>query len=188
MGTSESLPPAPRAIAGAGQARRPATEDEAQALASAVRLRILRLCLGEALTNKEIAGRLGRDPASVLHHVRRLVATGFLETLPPRRGNRGAKEMPYRSTGKSWSLHIADGDPARHHDAMLEAFLDELADAGGEITDATRLALRLRPERREELSRRIGELLEEFRAEPDDTGEWWSVFFAVHRDTRGTSG
>ena len=38
--------------------RRPATEREARALASSLRLRILRLCLDRPLTNKEIAARL----------------------------------------------------------------------------------------------------------------------------------
>ena len=55
--------------------RRPATDAEARALASGLRLRILRLTLDEALTNKEIAERVGRNPASVLHHVRTLVDT-----------------------------------------------------------------------------------------------------------------
>jgi len=47
------------------------------ALGSEVRLRILRLCLHDALTNKEIAERLGQDPATTLHHVRTLCASGF---------------------------------------------------------------------------------------------------------------
>src|SRR5439155_18198906 len=58
--------------------RRPATEAEARALASGIRLRILRLCLDRPLTNKEIAERLDANPATVLHHVRKLVDTGFL--------------------------------------------------------------------------------------------------------------
>jgi DNA-binding CsgD family transcriptional regulator len=170
-----------------GPARRPATEPEARALASAVRLRILRLCLGEALTNKEIAQRLGRDPASVLHHVRRLVDTGFLAPLPERRGTRGAKEIPYRATGKSWTVQVGDGGPARTQQAMLQAFLAELADAGGELVDSARLGLRLRPADRDELSRRLVEVLDEFRARPDDPdGQWWSFFYAIHRDHRGT--
>lgn len=172
-----------------GHRRRQATEDEARALASALRLRILRLCHGETLTNKEIAQRLGRDPASVLHHVRRLVDTGFLESLPARRGRRGALERPYRATGKSWTLQIGDGGESRRGmDAMLQAFLDELADAGGELADAARLSLRLRPEDREEFSRRISAVLDEFARRPDDLeGQWWSVFFGMHRDYRGTA-
>jgi DNA-binding MarR family transcriptional regulator len=189
--------------------RRPATEAEARVLASALRLRIIRLCLGQALTNKEIAQRLGRDPASVLHHVRRLVETGFLEALPLRSGSRGAKEIPYRSTGKSWTLRIEDAaEHQRTSEAMLRAFLDELADADGELVHTTRLGLRLRADDHAELHRRIIEVLEEFTSRtvyaPDDAtgtdtdtgdaddaeesqGEWWSVFFTMHKDRRGTS-
>lgn len=153
-------------------------------MASAVRVRILRLCLGEHLTNKEIAQRLGRDPASVLHHVRRLVDTGFLEALPPRRGLRGAREIPYRSTGKSWSVRVGK---ASENDAMLEAFLEELSEAGGELVDVARFGVRLRPEDRAELSRRISVVLDEFALRPHDPdGQWWSVFFAIHPDHRGT--
>jgi predicted ArsR family transcriptional regulator len=180
--------PLPDPVPGTGTARRPATEAEARALASAVRLRIIRLCHGEALTNKEIAGRLGRDPASVLHHVRRLVATGVLEALPPRRGTRGAREVPYRSTGKSWTLSIGEASAAQEMDAMLRAFLDELADAGGQLVDAARLALRLRPADREEFSNRISAVLDEYaNRPPDPDGQWWSVFFAMHPDHRGMS-
>lgn len=185
MAVTEPLPDPPPDTS---TARRPATEAEARALASALRLRIIRLCHGEVLTNKEIAGRLGRDPASVLHHVRRLVDTGFLEALPPRRGTRGARELPYRSTGKSWTLRIGDsGQAARELDAMLRAFLDELADSGGQLIDASRLSLRLRPGDREEFSRRISTVLDEFASKPPDPhGQWWSVFFAMHPDHRGT--
>lgn len=165
--------------------RRQATEAEARALGSALRLRILRLCLGEPLTNKEIADRLGRDPASVLHHVRRLADTGFLEALPVRRGTRGAREVPYQATGKSWTLSVGD-DAQAGTDAMLQAFLDELKDAGGDLVDTVRLGLRLRPEDREEFSRRIGQVFNEFAARPPDPeGEWWSVFYAMHSDRRG---
>lgn len=170
-----------------GQARRQATEAEARALASALRLRILRLCLDEELTNKEIAELLGRDPASVLHHVRRLVDTGFLDALPARRGARGAREVPYRATGKSWTLDVREADPdGRSNDAMLRAFLDELADADGELRHAARLTLRLRPEDREEFVQRIRDVLDEFQSKPKDPqGQWWSVFFAMHPDQRG---
>src|SRR5215475_15202282 len=106
--------------------RRPATEKEARALASSLRLRILRLCLDRALTNKEIATRLETNPATTLHHVRRLVAAGFLAPQPERRGARGAREVPYRATGKSWTLDVHEpGRPPSR--AMLEAFLADIA-------------------------------------------------------------
>lgn len=168
--------------------RRRATDAEARALASTLRLRILRLCLDDVLTNKEIAHRLDRDPASVLHHVRKLVDTGFLEALPARRGTRGSREVPYRATGKSWRLDIGDTPSARqrHGDIMLQTFLDELAEAGGELVDSARLGLRLNAEHLTEFSERMSALLNEFAERPADTdGDRWSVFFAVHPDTRG---
>ena len=121
--------------------RRPATDDEARAMASALRLRILRICLGEPHTNKEIAGVLGRDPASTLHHVRTLVRTGFLEPQAERRGTRGAREIPYLATRKSWQLST----PA-HDRSMLDAFLEEVALVPAEEVDAARLGLRLSAE------------------------------------------
>jgi DNA-binding transcriptional ArsR family regulator len=77
----------------------------ARALSSPLRLRILRLCLHKARTNKEIAGILKVNPATALHHVRTLLATGFLRAEEPRTGNRGAREIPYRATGLSWGTH-----------------------------------------------------------------------------------
>lgn len=149
--------------------RRPATRAEAAALASAVRLRILRMTYHQPLTNKEIAQRLGRDPATTLHHVRKLVATGFLDPLPARRGARGAKEIPYRSTGLSWSLDEAPGeDPALLAEAMLEAFLGEVADVGVERLNQSRLVLRLDEAQIEEFRDRLAGLLNEFATRPFD--------------------
>ena len=51
--------------------RREATPDEFKAMAHPLRLRILRLCLHESLTNKELADRLGKRRPRFLHHVRR---------------------------------------------------------------------------------------------------------------------
>ncbi|MEK0098363.1 winged helix-turn-helix domain-containing protein [Streptomyces sp. A475] len=158
--------------------RRPATDEEAKALASALRLRILRICLGEARTNKEIAAILGRDPASVLHHTRTLVRTGFLKAQEERRGARGAREIPYLATRKSWQL-----DAAAHDRSMLDAFLEELALAPAAEVDSTRLGLRLPPKEMEEFQTRLRALLEEFAARPDDpTAPAWSLFMVVHPD------
>src|SRR5215475_395787 len=103
--------------------RRPATEAEARALASGLRLRILRLCLDRPLTNKEIAELLGKQPATTLHHVRTLVATGFLEAQEERRGTRGAREVPYLATGKSWVLDVSETRVDGSGRALLDAFL-----------------------------------------------------------------
>jgi DNA-binding CsgD family transcriptional regulator len=160
--------------------RRPATDAEARALASAVRLRILRLCLDAPLTNKELAARLGRNPATVLHHVRTLVDTGFLAAEPPRRGARGAREVPYRATGKSWLMDGA-GRPAPGRDPSLAAFLEEVAEVGEQQLSSTRLGLRLSPAEREELEVRLHAVLDEFARRPADPhGAKWSVYLGMH--------
>ena len=92
-------------------ARREATPAEAKALAHPDRLRIIRLTFDEALTNKQLAERLGRNPGTSLYHLRMLVATGFVAAEEPRRGARNASEVPYRSTGKSWTLDV--GEPSQ---------------------------------------------------------------------------
>jgi predicted ArsR family transcriptional regulator len=160
--------------------RRPATDAEARALASAVRLRILRLCLDQPLTNKEIAARLDRNPATVLHHVRTLADTGFLVAEPDRRGARGAREVPYRATGKSWLMEGAGG-PAPGRDPALAAFLEEVAAVGEQRLESTRLGLRLSAADRAELSRRLDELLDEYARRPvDPEGEKWSLYLGMH--------
>src|SRR4029453_684188 len=124
--------------------RRPATPEEAKALAHPLRLRILRLALDQSLTNKQLAERLGRDPGTVLHHVRQLVRTGFLAPDEVRQGEKGALEKPYRATGKSWSLSLDESDVTEStaSQAMLEAFLAELAEAGPDAaTGFSRVAL-----------------------------------------------
>jgi DNA-binding transcriptional ArsR family regulator len=164
----------------AGFQRRPATEAEAKALASAVRLRILRLCLDRALTNKEIARRLEANPATVLHHVRTLVDTGFLAAQPARRGTRGAREVPYQATRKSWRLDLSGKTDAM---AMVGAFLDEIRHTDLGTSRISRLGLRLSPEELAEFHGRLFAILTEFEARPPTPdGRPYSVFVAVHED------
>ena len=167
--------------------RRPATDGEARALASAVRLRILRLCLSEALTNKELAARLGRNPATVLHHVRTLVDTGFLVAGPPRRGARGAREVPYRATGKSWLMDGA-GDPRPGSDPALHAFLEEVAAVGEDRLESTRLGLRVPAAELAEFRERLQVLLDDFAARPlRAESVRWSVYIGMHPEAPGVA-
>ncbi|HET8657762.1 MAG TPA: helix-turn-helix domain-containing protein [Micromonosporaceae bacterium] len=163
--------------------RRPATPAEGRALASAVRLRILRLCLEQALTNKEIAQRLGANPATTLHHVRTLVATGFLEAQDERRGTRGAREVPYRSTGKSWTLDVDDPTVRGTGQAMLDAFWAEARLVDLDRAMLSRLGLRLTATEYGELCDRLQALLDEYAARPRSAGgHAYSVFVAIHPD------
>jgi DNA-binding Lrp family transcriptional regulator len=161
--------------------KRQATDEEARALASTLRMRILRVCLGEARTNKEIAAALGRDPATTLHHVRRLVDTGFLEAQQVRRGTRGSREIPYLATGKSWTLSTPGAASV-----LLDAFLEEVSLVPAGSVDTARTGLRLTPERKEELAHRLVGLLDEYYRTGDADGEPWSVFLAIHPDPNRT--
>lgn len=154
-------------------------EADARALASVLRVRILRLCLDEALTNKEIATRLGKDPASTYHHVRMLAERGFLEVQPERRGTRGAREVPYLATGKSWRAPMGPSGSQ----VLVEAFLEELGEADPESVVTTRLGVRVDEAGYAELMRRTSELfqgLAELPRDPDGTP--YSLFFALHED------
>ncbi|ACQ81212.1 transcriptional regulator, ArsR family [Beutenbergia cavernae DSM 12333] len=152
---------------------------DAKALASTLRLRIIRLVKDTPLTNQQMADALGVPPATLLHHVRLLVERGFLESLPVRRGARGSRERPYLSTGKSWRSPSAPGTTR----TMVQTFLDEFALAGGEAAMMTRLGVRLTPEHRDELRRRLNSLFQEYADRDDDVdGEPLSLFFAMHAD------
>jgi DNA-binding Lrp family transcriptional regulator len=160
--------------------KRKATDAEYRAIASAFRLRILRLCSDEPLTNKEIAARLGRNPATVLHHVRTLVDTGFLEALPARRGSRGSREVPYRATGKSWLMDV-DDRPFPTRDPMLAAFLEEVAEVGEQQLRSSRLGLRLPPAEIAEFQDRLRALFDEYLRRPaGPDAERWSLYFGMH--------
>src|SRR5437868_4929151 len=135
-------------------ARREATAAEAKALANPLRLRILRLCLDQALTNKELAARLNKDPGTLLHHVRTLVDTGFLTPEAVRTGANGALEKPYRATGKSWEVSINEETPFAL--APIDAVRAEVEEAGEDsVQTMTRLGLRLAPAQLRRLMTRL---------------------------------
>jgi transposase-like protein len=190
LGKVNQLSPYPGNLAYAGRTmptqrtgRIAANEAEARALASAVRLRILRMCLDDAQTNKEIAQRLGANPATTLHHVRTLVATGFLAPQPERRGPRNSREVPYLATRKSWRMDTDDAGVAGGRAAMLEAFLQEIQLVDREEGDFSRLGLRLSASEMEEFRERLADLLNEFADRPiTPEGQPYSLFVALHPD------
>lgn len=151
-----------------GHDRTPATAAQAKALGSPVRLRILRLCLHDELTNQQLAARLECDPSTLHYHARILLDSGFLERAEPRHGSTGALEKPYRSTGLSWTLDIGidKGDATL---AMLDAFRAELTEAGPEsVESSSRFVLHLDEAARNEMLQRIQEILDEYEATDDE--------------------
>ena len=164
-----------------------ATPEEFRALSHPLRMRILRLCLHEAMTNKELAEALGKDPATTLHHVRLLVRTGFLAAEPIRTGSKGALEKPYRATGKSWVLKMSKPEEAAvSMMASLDAFRDEVAEAAAVdpawMIEFSRLGLKLTPATQKRVASRIERLVQYLAAlddEPD--GDHYGFFVGFHR-------
>lgn len=149
-----------------------------RALASPLRLRILRLCAFDARTNKELAGLLEVNPGTMLHHVRTLVRTGFLAAEPERAGAQGAREVPYKASGLSWHTRIP-----RQSTVMLETVRQQLVGVDPDEIEMAWLGLRLNTEHRDELRERIQALLNEFKErEPDPDGEAYSAVVVVHPD------
>jgi DNA-binding transcriptional ArsR family regulator len=152
--------------------RRRATILQAKAASHPLRLRILRLCGQQPMTNKQLADRLNTQPGTTLYHVRLLVEAGLLEPALVRTGTSGALEKPYRSTGQSWWLSgygdTDEGEPYDDRDdesslATIEAFQAELREAGpGSVRTSARFMLHLSEEDMRELDRRILEVLDEY--------------------------
>ena len=95
-----------------------------------------------------------------------------------RRGKRGAREVPYLATKKSWRLSVPGSSAS-----MLETFLDEVALVPAGDRDTTRLALRLAPDDMTDFRTRLQELLDEFADRPDDpSAPAWSIFITLHPD------
>jgi predicted ArsR family transcriptional regulator len=167
----------------AARKRRFATPEERKALAHPVRMRILRLCLDESLTNKEIAVALGIDPGSTLYHVRKLAEDGFLVPEEVRAGKRGALEKPYRATGKSWELDMGFEEPSSTL-AMLDVFRAEFQEAGEKLLFSSRAALQLTDDRLEELRDRLQETIDEFAEVRDPDGHPIGLFAAMHERSK----
>lgn len=163
-----------------------ATAGQLKALAHPLRWRILRLCRDTARTNQELAGRLGVAPPTMLRHVRLLAGEGFLRAEAPRAGPAGGTERPYRATGLTLRLHMDDPDASelrRQVDlAVLAAHGSEVAEAGpGAIRDSARGVLRLGSRAQRALTRRLGELLDEYREMQDEDGEDLSFLWHLAR-------
>ena len=151
-----------------------------RALGHPLRWRILRLTLDASLTNKQIAERLGRDPGTVLHHVRQLTRTGFLAADDVRAGKRGALERPYRATGKSWRLRLVPNAGATA--SIMDAAREELIEAGPDAALATlRLGVRLKPDDVARLKKDLSDLGDQYSNRDDPAGEPIGILAVLHR-------
>jgi DNA-binding transcriptional ArsR family regulator len=195
--SADAAPSEPPSGFGDPPSRRPATLQEARALAHPLRLRILRQCLDRALTNSELAAALGQKPATMLYHVRTLLRTGFLAELPSRPGPRGTVEKPYRATGKSWQVDQSmTSEDALMLRAIFGAVAAEVNEAGPDsVLEGARLAMRLRPDQLAELQAQIRAMIAQYPAGPDYIAQDeapgtdpYAMLVVLHRRARPQSG
>ena len=162
---------------------RRASPAEVRALSHPLRLRILALCHAEELSNQELARRLHERPATVLHHVRTLVANGFLEPGAELPGPRGSTVRPYRATDKSWTIDVGGpeetGGPKM---AALDAAVAEMrAHPTPELGPLFLFSLRASRSRLEKLVDALAEQLQAVDDETADTEEpVWNVLLATY--------
>jgi DNA-binding transcriptional ArsR family regulator len=155
------------------------SEALARALSSPLRLRMLRLCAWESRTNKELADLLEVNPGTMLHHVRTLVETGLLVAEPARAGTRGAREVPYRATGRSWRAPRVPNQSI----VLLETMRQQIVGVDPADIETSWLGLRLNQDHLAELRDRLYGLLEEFKQRgPDADGETFSLVTVLHPD------
>jgi hypothetical protein len=154
----------------------------ARALSSPLRMRILRFCLHESRTNREIAHEFDLNPGTSLHHVRTLVDTGFLAAEAARSGKRGSTEIPYIATKRSWDFPAPQIGPI-----LVQAFLEEIQGVRAEDLGVSRLGLMLNDESLHELQHRLNAVLIEYKERtPDADGRPVSVMIATHPEQRRT--
>ena len=151
-----------------------------RALSSPLRMRILRFCLHESHTNREIADEFDLNPGTSLHHVRTLLDTGFLVAEDSRPGKRGATEIPYRATGRSWRTPVPEIGPI-----LVRTFLDEIANVPADELNVGRLGLKINAATEQELNDRLYAILNEYlQRGPDADGRPMSIMLAMHPEFR----
>ena len=144
------------------------SRQQLRALSHPVRLRILSLLTGTAMSSAELARELGMSHAAVSFHVRTLVTAGYLE-LAETRSVRGGQERRYRSqiagrqiAGRSqWQSEDARLAVSALSKELLRRLADTPADNWRLFGDAE---LWITPQVWDDVAGRMGRAVEELHA------------------------
>ena len=150
--------------------RRPATPEEARALANPLRLRILRLCLDRSLTNEELAARpWTATPARCSTTSGCSSRPGSSSRTRSGAGRRGAIERPV--PGDRQVVDARRGRRARRCPGLGRRVpRRDRGGAAGGVPWSVRLAVRLQPDAREAFEHRLQALVEELKDADDPAG------------------
>lgn len=152
--------------------------DQLKALGHPLRLRVLE-ALGEteeALSNRELAQRLGVDPGHLHFHVRMLLRAGLIQQVPSDKG----REKPYRAAAKT--LKVAPELVSQGASNLHVAVMDDLQRAQVEhASEGTfrfvRVTVRLDPEKALEV---LSELVPRFEELEDENAEQLVITAIMH--------
>jgi DNA-binding transcriptional ArsR family regulator len=156
--------------------------DQLKALGHPLRLRVLET-LGEtdeALSNRELAQRLGVDPGHLHFHVRMLLRAGLINQVPTDKG----REKPYRAAAKT--LKVAPELVSLGASSLQLAVMDDLQRAQAEYaTDGkfrfVRVVVRMEPEKALEV---LSELVPRFEELEDENAEQLVITAVMHPQPR----
>ncbi len=165
--------------------------EQLKALGHPLRLRILETLgtsddAGDALTNRELAERLGVDPGHLHFHVRMLLRAGLIALAED--GGRG-REKPYRPVARTLRVApelLASGLTSDLREAMLSEVQHGWAEHGAKGTfRSAQVTARLTPERALEL---LTELVEQVREAEEEGVEPLVITAVFHPPTRRATG
>jgi DNA-binding transcriptional ArsR family regulator len=156
--------------------------EQLKALGHPLRLKVLQTLAeqGEALTNRELAERIGVDPGHLHFHVRMLHRAGLIELVP---GGKG-REKPYRAVAEHVRVapeFRAAGMAGEVQSAMLETIRRgwEAYGAKGDFR-AAQLTVRMQSDRLREL---LEVMIERAKELEDEDEELFVVTLVAHPST-----
>lgn len=152
--------------------------EQLKALGHPLRLRVLE-ALGEtdeALSNRELAQRLGVDPGHLHFHVRMLLRAELIRQVPSDKG----REKPYRAAAKT--LKVAPELVSAGASSLHLAVMDDLQRAQVEYSAEgrfrfVRVTVRLDPEKALEV---LSELVPRFEELEDENAEQLVITAVMH--------
>jgi DNA-binding transcriptional ArsR family regulator len=156
--------------------------EQLKALGHPLRLRVLETLGtgGEAITNRELANKLGVDPGHLHFHVRMLLRAGLITLVETTRG----REKPYRPVARTLRVApelLASGLTTDLREAMLDEVQRGWVEHGPSgLFRSAQVTARISPERALEL---ITELVEKARDAEEEGAEPLVITALLHPPT-----
>ena len=162
--------------------------EQLKALGHPLRLRVLEM-LGtsgdDAITNRELANKLGVDPGHLHFHVRMLLRAGLITLVDTDKG----REKPYRPVARTLRVApelLASGLTSDLREAMLDEVQRGWSEHGPQgLFRSAQVTARIDPERALEL---VTELVEKARDAESDDAEPLVITAVFHPPTASPTG